>query len=114
MVSDKSLKRLYNRLNAAYFGNELPDVTLWWEPCNDAIAITYEITDPEGNERELGIKFDPQVAAMWSIVKQRMLHECCHVKLWECRNSVRHHGKLFWQEMDRLWQIGAFWKESCL
>lgn len=110
MTSDKSLKRLYNRLNLAYFGGQLPDVTVYWEPCQDAMAITFEVTDPVGDEREIAIKVDPQIAALWKVVKLVMLHEMCHVKLWESRAAA--HGKKWWAEMERLWEIGAFRKEG--
>lgn len=112
MVSDKSLKRLYNRLNLAYFNGQLPEVVIWYEPCHDAFGITLEIEEPESGERELGIKIDPQIAFSWKLTKSQVLHEMCHVKLWNGRAIA--HGNAFWAEMDRLWQIGAFRKEGCL
>lgn len=114
MTSDKSLKRLYNRLNHAYFGSQLPEVTIWWEPCHDAFGITYEIEDPEEGERELAIKIDPQIAFSWKLAKGQLLHEMAHVSVWCHDRSVKEHSRMFWAEMDRLWQIGAFRKEGCL
>jgi hypothetical protein len=112
MTSDKSLKRLYNRMNHAYFGSQLPDVVVWYEPCHDAFGITLEIEDPEAGERELGIKIDPQIAFSWKLTKAQMLHEMAHVATWNRR--AKHHSRVFWAEMDRLWSIGAFRKEGCL
>jgi GH43 family beta-xylosidase len=114
MVSDKALKRLYNRFNAAYFGGQLPDVTVWWEPTNDAFAITCEIDDPEGGERFLAIRVDPQIAFSWKLTKQQMLHEMAHVAVWCKDRSIKMHSRMYWAEMDRLWNLGAFRKEQAI
>lgn len=117
MTSDAKLKRLYTRLNRKYFNGQLrDDVAVFWEPCQDNIAVTFEFDAPDPghpDEYELGIRFDPQVAGLPSVIRARMLHEMCHVKTWDKRRRSEH-GNGFWAEMDRLWQTGAFRQEECV
>lgn len=108
MQSDRRLKLAYNQYNKKYFDGELPEGTiLYWEPiakCDGVTCPVWEVSDGC-----FIIKIDPALKSepcWWRLV---LLHEMCHVKLW--RQHPKHeHGKVFEDEKDRIYALGALKK----
>lgn len=105
MNSDRQLKLAYAKYNKLYFNSELPEtVTLLWEPTPGNHAETHEVAGGV-----YVIRIDPAlkgVVAFWRLV---LLHELIHVYLWKT-NPNHQHGKVFEQEKDRIYQMGALKK----
>lgn len=108
MQSDRQLKRCYSDYNRKYFNSELPDNTvLIWEPTpqNDAVCCpVFEVVDGC-----FEIKIDPALKGephWWRIV---LLHEMIHVAIWR-KHPKHQHGKVFEDEKDRIYALGALKK----
>jgi hypothetical protein len=105
MISDRQLKRWYEKYNTAFFGGELPNHTvLFWEPIPDAghTCPVYEV-----DHGQFLIKIDPSLKGVPCYFKITLIHEMVHVKLW-AKHPRSLHGKLFQTEMKRLANDGAF------
>ncbi len=105
LVSDRQLKTWYCKFNRKYWNGELPeDTILYWEPLSADAGVTcpvFEVADGK-----FVIKIDPMYSGMKKVWKTILLHEMCHVRLWP--NHSRHeHGKIFQQEKDRIYALGA-------
>lgn len=91
LKSERQLKLMYNRFNAKYFGGELPDVQIHYEPVS-AYADCDEV------DGVMVIRINPSIGGWLDFVKLTLLHEMVHVKLW----PYRKHGVKFDQEVQRL------------
>lgn len=96
--SHSGLKRIYNRFNRLYFNSELPPIQVVWEPCGEASGVTH-IYNAEARK----LTIDPALKGFRRLVKIIMLHEMIHVKF-----PRSNHGKTFKNELQRLWDAGAF------
>ena len=94
-----SLRRLYNFYNRKYFDGELPkDIEIIWHPCDDNNGRSDNL---KGKIPRIWI--DPSIQAQPKFVRIVMLHECLHIK-----NPRMNHGKVFKQEIKRLFEAGAY------
>lgn len=106
MQSDKQLKRWFNKYNALYFNNTLPDDTiLFWEPLSNADGMTCPVYEISAGK--FSIRLDPGIKGFSAYWRSTLLHEMCHLALWP--NHPKHqHGKVFNDRMLKLAQDGAF------
>lgn len=108
MTSDKQLKLWYAKFNRLYFNGELPtDTILYWNPGNDAAAITCPVFEVADGKFEITI--DPMYSGMVKWWKVLLLHEMIHVRLWP-KHPKHNHGKLFEDEKARIFALGAYKK----
>jgi hypothetical protein len=89
-----SLKRLYRSFNALYFGGELPDAEIRYEPV-PAFADCCKTDDV------FVIRINPAIGGWVDFLKLTLLHEMIHVRLWPRTN----HGVRFDREVERLMQF---------
>jgi hypothetical protein len=93
-TSELQLKRLYNKFNDLYWAGELPnDISLIYEPVA-AFADCQRLEDGT-----FVIRINPAISHYADFVKLTLLHEMCHVKLWD---KTTRHGTTFDVEIQRL------------
>jgi hypothetical protein len=108
MQSDRQLRTAYAKYNRLFWNGELPANTiLIWEPTPKCDGVTCPVFELADNCFE--IKIDPALKGepcWWRIV---LLHEMCHVSIWR-RHPKHSHGKVFVDEKDRIYALGALKK----
>lgn len=106
MQSDRQLLLVYNRYNKDYFGGELTNkVEVIWEPypkCDGVTCPIWEISDGI-----FSIKIDPALKAVPCYWREVLLHEMAHSHLWKTYPKHKH-GKLFKDEIHRIFALGAY------
>lgn len=108
MTSDKQIKHWYAKFNRAYFGGELPEHTvLFWDPPPGAHGNTCPVY--EVDRGQFIIKLDPALKGVSDYWKLILLHEMIHLSLWE-KHPKHQHGRLFQDEKDRVYALGALKK----
>ena len=106
MESDKQLKHWFSKYNRKWFNGELPeDTVVIWEPVNGCFAETCPIYEVEAGK--FIIRMNPSQRGWPSFWKLTLLHEMCHLHLWN-EHPKHNHGKVFDREMQRLALAGAF------
>lgn len=108
MQSDRQLRYWYHKYNKAFFNNELPQkILIHWKqlPMDWGSACQIGVGDLDLFYIRLNctLKF---VTQYWKII---LLHEMIHVKLWKSHPN-HSHGKLFRDETERLFNLGAYKK----
>jgi hypothetical protein len=93
LKSDRQLKRYYIKFNKLYFGGELPDAVVWWEPLGGATFGDCLYLEEEKIWR---IRINPFVGGWRAISKVTLIHEMIHIK------CGHRHGKAFDIERQRL------------
>lgn len=94
--SHLSLRRWFNFYNRKYFGGRLPkDTVLRWEPTgpNDAHMLPGVI------------QLDPAVKLFPRYMRILLLHEMAHISV---PTRGTGHGARYHDEIQRLWDLGAF------
>ena len=105
MQSDLKLKHWFAKFNRTYWSGELPEHTIiFWEPPRDAQATTCPVYEVDHGQFQ--IKLDPAHKGCPDYWKILLLHEMCHLALW-LKHPKHQHGKLFQQEKDRIYALGA-------
>jgi hypothetical protein len=106
--TDKYLCDKFNEFNRKYFGNKLIGTVRvgWRKPFVEGHAGE---TIPVKDEYIL-LLINPKLRRVGAqnYALSTLLHEMCHVKLWQQGKKVYTHGPLFQNEMKRLARIGAF------
>lgn len=103
MKSNPQLKRLYLRLNKAWFGNRLPADTI----CVWSRALNHEPLQAElDDEAEpLIIRHNPVLRRFENLIIYNTLHELAHIATLSEKTP---HGPRWQREMLRLAKAGAF------
>lgn len=70
--SERQLKQLYQKFNALYFGGELPNARVFYEPISGFANCTY--TEDEG----FVIRLNTSIGGWLDFIKLTLLHECIH------------------------------------
>lgn len=91
LKSERCLKLMYGGLNTKYFGGELPDARIHWEPIS-------AYADCDFIDGCFVIRINPAISSWVAFVKLTLLHEMVHVKLW----PSRRHTARFDQEIAHL------------
>jgi hypothetical protein len=108
MQSDRQLRTWYAKYNKLYWDGLLPvDTVLFWEPIPKCDGVTCPVFEVRDGCFE--IKLDPALKGepcWWRIV---LLHEMCHVAVWQ-RHPKHQHGKPFQEEKNRIYAMGALKK----
>lgn len=108
MQSDKQLKHWYAKYNKAFWGGELPEHTvIYWEPPPGAHASVCPVYEVDNGQFVL--KLDPAIKGIPEFWRLMLLHEMCHLALWR-KHPKHQHGRLFKEEQDRIYALGALRK----
>lgn len=103
--TQQELKNLYDMNNERYFGHKLPTDTVvdWGESDDKYMATTDKMSDG---------RFHVAFNGNWTRGDQTtefvMLHEMCHVKLWDGTQKGTEHGPKWRACMLELDSMGAF------
>lgn len=98
---DEKLTRDFAKLNRKYFEGALPKLQVLWDEDGEYYGRTTDVDGP------LRIILTRKWHMDGRMEKMTLLHEMCHVKLWNTSVATRH-GKPFEAEMIRLAVLGAF------
>ena len=92
------LKRFYNHINKRFHNGELPPANIFFAPVSgDYGQVTLE-------DGVFVIRINPSEEGRPKSWKLAVIHEQIHVKFWPRKT----HGKMFYDEVIRLVQAGAY------
>lgn len=107
-LSDRKLKRMYNRLNRNLFNGELPDNTeVWWESvsgCVGLCSLEGSGTTFDESSDTYFIRINPAIAWSTNQTEFTLIHEMAHI----VAGHKALHGPKFQLIMLTLAEEGAF------
>jgi hypothetical protein len=102
VMDQVELQAWYKDYNHRYFGNSLaPAVVIQWEDMHDRKRMG----ETDCKAYPCIIKLDPTYNLAFPTAKATLLHELCHVKVYDEKED---HGRRWHACMDGLWESGAF------
>lgn len=103
--SEIQLKKLYDMNNEQYFGHRLPtDAVVDWGEADDKYMATTDVM----SDGRFHVAFNENWTRGDQTVEFVMLHEMCHVKLWDGTTKGTEHGPRWRACMLELDSAGAF------
>jgi|ERR1051326_7635737 predicted SprT family Zn-dependent metalloprotease len=101
----QQLRKWYTQINEQYFLNALPKDTViaYGDPGETAMAVTFK--DQQGR---FHIVMGKEFYGAGVVAKETLLHESCHISVWNVHDSLDGHGLAWHQCMERLYREGAF------